>query len=367
MVRSEADTMNGNGEGNIGGASYFAAANTSGGFVSFFDTVFFSNDIERRYIIKGGPGTGKSSLLRKVAGYAEGRGHCVVYYYCSSDTASLDGIVIDGKIALLDGTAPHSCDTVLPGACDEIINLGAFWNSSALGGRVGEIKTLGREKGRAYASAYGYLRAAGELAVTVREQISECVLKDKLRAAVRRTADKLSFSHKVGDKEILRRQVSAIGTRGRVRLCTLEDMAKNTHVLLDHYGTAGLYMKELLGLAIAEGQRVWVSFDLIEPDVPEELYFPESGDYFRVSFADSNESERAEFINMKRFVDADRFGEIRQLCRTAQKTYRTALDLALYELGRAGALHAELERIYVGSMDFEALQKYVGQLEERLF
>ena len=43
---------------------FFAAANTGGGFVSFFDEVFNRDGINKIYILKGGPGCGKSTLMK---------------------------------------------------------------------------------------------------------------------------------------------------------------------------------------------------------------------------------------------------------------------------------------------------------------
>ena len=82
---------------------YFAASNGAGGFINYYHTVFDVEKLAHLYIIKGGPGTGKSSFMRDVANRAEGEGNTVVYFYCSSDPDSLDGILIkDKKIALLD-------------------------------------------------------------------------------------------------------------------------------------------------------------------------------------------------------------------------------------------------------------------------
>ena len=44
---------------------YFAAANSGEGFVSYFGEVFGEQNFEHVYIIKGGPGTGKSYLLKE--------------------------------------------------------------------------------------------------------------------------------------------------------------------------------------------------------------------------------------------------------------------------------------------------------------
>ena len=82
---------------------YFCAANTGEGFLSYYGELISA--AERVFIIKGGPGTGKSRFLREVAKRAESKGERVVYYYCSSDPSSLDAVFIGGKTLLLDGTA----------------------------------------------------------------------------------------------------------------------------------------------------------------------------------------------------------------------------------------------------------------------
>ena len=46
-------------------AHYFAAANTYKGFESFFDEIFNTEKLERIYILKGGPGAGKSTLMQR--------------------------------------------------------------------------------------------------------------------------------------------------------------------------------------------------------------------------------------------------------------------------------------------------------------
>ena len=46
--------------------SFFAAANGYSGFKSIFDSVFDRKISTRTFIIKGGPGTGKSSLMRNL-------------------------------------------------------------------------------------------------------------------------------------------------------------------------------------------------------------------------------------------------------------------------------------------------------------
>ena len=108
------------------GAGYFASSNTAAGFRSDFEGIF--GGARRIIVLKGGPGTGKSAFLRAAATAAEAAGRRGERFYCSSDPASLDGILADGELAIVDGTAPHVWEPKLPGALEEIVNLGQFWS-----------------------------------------------------------------------------------------------------------------------------------------------------------------------------------------------------------------------------------------------
>ena len=103
---------------------YYASVISDDGFESHFRDVFSPDKLERLFIIKGASGTGKSTLMRKAAHAAQKNGFAVDYILCSSDPLSLDGIIVDGRIGVVDGTAPHTMDTVCAGAFDELVDLG---------------------------------------------------------------------------------------------------------------------------------------------------------------------------------------------------------------------------------------------------
>ena len=93
----------------------FLAANTAEGFYSLFDEMTERTDHDV-YLIKGGPGTGKSSMMKKVVTAATAKGMETEAFRCSSDPDSLDGVWIkDNKLILLDATPPHSKDPRYPG------------------------------------------------------------------------------------------------------------------------------------------------------------------------------------------------------------------------------------------------------------
>lgn len=87
---------------------YFLGANSSAGFFSLYDQLIDPETASRVYILKGGPGCGKSTLMGMVAKELERVGERVEYILCSGDPDSLDGVVAPGLgAAIVDGTAPH--------------------------------------------------------------------------------------------------------------------------------------------------------------------------------------------------------------------------------------------------------------------
>lgn len=139
--------------------NYFAGGNTAYGFFPLFDNIL--QDGKKLIILKGGPGTGKSTILKHIRGLMLERGFDVECFYCSSDTFSLDGVALPAlKVAVIDGTAPHMIDPVLPGAYDEIVNLGEHWDETVLQSNRSEITAVSEAISYSFSSAYRYLGEA---------------------------------------------------------------------------------------------------------------------------------------------------------------------------------------------------------------
>ena len=73
---------------------FFLGANTPSGFYSLYDQLLPPTGAEDCFLLKGGPGCGKSTLMRRVAQAVEARGLTVEYIRCSGDPDSLDAIWI---------------------------------------------------------------------------------------------------------------------------------------------------------------------------------------------------------------------------------------------------------------------------------
>lgn len=87
---------------------FFLGANSGRGFQNLFDRFCVSEDHYDLVVLKGGPGVGKSTMMKRIGEAMEGRGEQVEYLYCSGDPNSLDGVHIPRiRTAIVDGTAPH--------------------------------------------------------------------------------------------------------------------------------------------------------------------------------------------------------------------------------------------------------------------
>ena len=127
----------------MGNISYFLGCSSPEGFHSFFGELCSTHSGGYTYIIKGGPGTGKSSLMKRINSALTDAGIETELIYCSSDPASLDGVYAPAlNCWIADGTSPHTLEPKYPGAAQETVDLGRFWNKDILRSRADEVIAL---------------------------------------------------------------------------------------------------------------------------------------------------------------------------------------------------------------------------------
>ena len=334
---------------------YFAASNSKNGFFSYYSDAF--GCAERVYIIKGGPGTGKSYFMRQVANAAEGTGHSVVYIYCSSDPESLDGILIDRRIALLDGTAPHTVDAVLPVVRDEIIDLASFLSRSALEGNFSKINELSKSKSLCYARAYDALGAAGKLSAAAEKLVSPYVLKEKLLAAAARYLKPILQSNEYKATNLAQK---AIGMRGFSEFSTLEDKAVISFSIRDRYGISPIFLNALIAEAERKKLPSCISHDPVIPENPDALLL--CGELlFTASPIDG-----ARIVNTERFVDKAKISSIKKEYKALVTAKESVQKCAMLALSDAARCHFELEKIYTAAINFTEKEKFTKQFIKSL-
>ena len=345
-------------------AAYFAGANTGEGFVSAYPDWIREEECHRVFIIKGGSGTGKSSIIKACAAAAEEVGAGVVLLLCSSDPTSADAVILEGRngrrIAILDGTAPHTADPELPGAVGEIVDVGRYWDPSTLAYHREEITLARHGKQRAYHRAYRYLAAIREVEDGARSLLASCILREKMYAAVNRilpnTMDDEDFREEI-------RYTHALSMKGAYRLNTFAS-AERTYYVTDVYGTGEYFLSAVRECAARRRLAMYISPSPIDPRRMQEICLPHARMRFCLASPKTNRAveDEGRIINMLRFIDHASLAVCRARLRFANACEEMLTDGALQALRDAGEEHFRLEEIYKSAMDFSGVEAETQRL-----
>lgn len=338
---------------------FFAGGNTASGFFSCFEDILPRPARRRMYYLKGGPGVGKSTMMRRVGEAAEKAGLIVEYFHCSSDPDSLDGVALPERgVAMMDGTAPHVYDPVVPGARDTLLSLGDFLDEAALRPNARDISRVQADISARFARCYRYLAAA------------EQVLKaSNPGAASREKAFKLALEWaetlplRGGCGGVRRLFAAAYTPKGRVDV--LKDIGCEQRITVDcPFGLdATALMRLIAECAVSRGLHVIELLNPLSPAVIDHVVIPAHGIAFCTGRrAASDAGERVDSARVFDLPDAN--AKEQSFDRNA---YELLIQRATEQLTAAKGLHDELERFYVGNMDFlkwqAVLERILGELE----
>lgn len=336
----------------------FLGINSESGFYSLYED--FINKRSRVYVIKGGPGTGKSSLMRSVAGKAEQMGYDVEYMHCSSDPSSLDGIYVKQLDAgMVDGTPPHVLEPPYPGAVGSIVNIYPFWDAAKLRAAAPKIRELNGRISALFERTYLYLGAAGKLQRELQQIGAEMCRRAKLKGYSERMCNRyVKPQNKPPHEE--KRLLSAFTPEGNVFYGgVLRENMEKILVFEDEYGISSRVLELLRVRALKNGHNIVSCYHPLIPGQLEHIVFEDAG----LCVCTSNSLHRIDAlpycrINIGRFLDAEQEkrarGKVNFLIRTRDDILAEAVGI----LRCCHALHDELEEYYKAAMDFDALGEY---------
>ncbi len=343
--------------------TYFVACNSKNGFVSFFDEIFFSERNRDVFILKGGPGTGKSYFMKKIASEAEKRGLSVERCVCSSYSESLDAIIILALSAyIIDGTTPHTAHPIYPGASESIVNLGDFFDLQKLRDQKDAILDLNAKKSKYYKTAYAYLNACGTVYDIHLNSVKPAVIAPKLSASAKREACR--FGTKTHGCKIKKRLIRAIGTKGEVSTDAFLS-AKNRIGIADCLGTGHMFLRALVSELKSRTGELTVYLNPLSPDKYDGVFLPEYDTAYVIIPEPDERFDR--IINQRRFIDKKTISADSAKLRFAKKCADSLKNEALVNLKKAGEIHSELEKIYTDAMDFDRKEAFTETFISELF
>ncbi len=349
---------------------YFLAANSCEGFVSSFTECYDAKKGFRVYIIKGGPGTGKSSFMKYLSAKAYEKGVKVEICPCSSDPDSLDAVIFpELKAVVLDGTAPHTVDPVYPGVCEEILNFGSFWQKEILKDKTDKILKFTDENKAWHRKAARYISSVGQIMIDNLKIASACTDSGKVNAFAKSLCKKYIPKKSFGGNEQVR-YLCGITPKGVVSFSnTALAACQNKIIIEDRYGkVADLIMQNIRHYALSNGYEIITVKNAFLPSrLIDHIIIPELSLGFLREYKFQQFKSDIRRIHARRFMGAKDIGRSRERLHFNDKVISELLLGAVESLKEAKAVHDKLEENYIAAMDFDRLNSFAKEFSEQLF
>lgn len=255
-------------------SSCFLGANTAEGFCSHYDTLFSDERIRDLVILKGGPGCGKSTLMRRVSKAAQEKGWDTEEILCSSDPGSLDGVIVPQiALALVDGTAPHVVEPPLCGLGARYLDLGTAYDAAVMDENRDALLDAKAKNAACYPLCYAALRCAGAAMEGARRLALSCLPVEAL-AALRHRLLPCVLPAGPGRQPVQKRFLSAFTPEGAQ---VLPPAAETLYVLQDSYGLSAPLLREYAKTYIEAGHAAVLCYHPLQPKLLQGVLLPGLG------------------------------------------------------------------------------------------
>ncbi len=349
---------------------FYLGANTMDGFHSQFDELREIENYRHQYIIKGGPGSGKSTFMRRILRSAESSGIRCEEIRCSSDPDSLDGIILyDLGVSFVDGTAPHVIEPRYAGVLESYIDFSPFWDEESLFQRKENIVSTDSEVKKCYKNAYAHLHCIGLYDGLIRScgrSSRHSAFLRRIDGLIKRELPKKNTSGKMGKKNT--RYLSGFTPSGYTTFTdTVYNMCDRVIGFLDEFGTSSTAIGIISNAAQKKGLDVCECLSpLYRDSVVEHLLIPS----LRLGFVSirrgDDEIKTDKNINLNPYCDVYSDSVEMRRIKKLKKSRQEAKNQALYELRQAKVWHDRLEDEYKGHIDFDGISELTEKWKSSL-
>ena len=347
---------------------FFMSATTPKGFVSHLSSLANQMEYKNSLIIKGGAGSGKSTLIKRTAEKLKNENYCELIH-CSADPSSLDAAVFkETSLTVIDATAPHIVEPTLPGLAHKVVSLYNFFDNKKLDEYKSEIYRAAEGEEIYQRRAHSFLRAAGMLLSSNEKLAARCINKEKLINFITRFCAREIKGKKAGVGSVKIRYLSAVSENGILMYTdTAEKMCKKIIKIDDtNSAAAPLILEGVSKTATMAGYDVYVCLcPLSDSDKIDHLLIPE----LSLAVMTSNkfhpvQIENAKTVHTSRFYDREKLSEYTMRTSFQRRAARELLKEASVFLKKRLECHRRLDNYYVQACDFEERDKYFDSFIE---
>lgn len=349
---------------------FFFGGVTPDGFSTQLAQIVSSKEYNT-YILKGGPGTGKSQMMKKIA-ECFSKNENVTCFYCSSDPDSLDAVMMHAsKVIVVDGTPPHVSEPRFPGVCQEIVDLGQYWDKAILrDNREGIIKASELNSSM-MAGAANYNKALGLICDDTYTCAEGFADKQRIEKAARNLCDSLfkNLERRAGRGKQTIRQLSVMTKYGYTTLSDAAESSRNLYILDDKlFAASCMFIDFVAAQAMEYGYDTKLSPCLLSRrPISEHLLIDEIGAVLMASNPLTQITNgKAEHIDCSAFYDKDQMQPYEKHFAVNHSLMDTIAGVSSEMLGDAKRVHDEMEQYYISAMDFDALDSVCEEICEEI-
>ena len=352
--------------------SFFFGANNKVKYHSLYDNIYNPYEKGNHLILKGGPGTGKSTLMKNIADKLEKKGVFVERGYCSADPNSLDVVLApEMNFSILDGTAPHVFDPVMPGVNEHIVDLSVSWDKEYLKSHRDEISVLTKDNKDMHKRVAEYLSVASQIERQSVLMCSSFTDADKIERYALRLANRILPEKKSNKKgREMKRFLSAVTPEGVfVQHDSVVALSEKIITIEDDFSVVAPYIAEVIGnCAIEKGYDVYKCYCPLFPKFKvEHIIIPEiklsvfTENSYHMSI--DTESKR---IHASRFFDMESYKRNKAKLSFHKKAKKELIDEAVKKLSLALDIHDRLEEYYIKATDFNVINSIQDKIISQL-
>lgn len=350
-------------------SSFFLGANSGNGFYSLYDNLTDLSDTKAVYILKGGPGSGKSSFMRRIMKRAEEKNLPVEKIFCSSDPDSLDGIVLPTlKIAVVDGTSPHVVEPKYPIAIEQYVNLSSFADATAIQNKKDDIV---KEK-NTYSAYFKHVYRMTSCAKLIDDELFDAALSFVNIEHLKKKASgiaKREITKKGTKGSLCHRFTEAISPKGYISLLDSNGISGlRSYIIEDSYGLSHFILSTLKDHFLDAGHSVTVCHSPLNPTQISHLFVPELDLCFLTSSRDLKLSlEYARKIRLDSLVEKNMASDEKKKTKILRRMRKDFINTACDILCKAKSLHDDLESIYNPHIDFAGIYALADKISDEIF
>ncbi|MDD4801820.1 MAG: hypothetical protein PHF24_02580 [Syntrophomonas sp.] len=342
----------------------FVSSYTCQGFYTFIPELV--NNVSKVYILKGAPGSGKSTFIRLLGEVMSQQGFDVEFWVSALDPVNPDGVYIAHfNAAVINGSLPQPIDPKYPGVREIIINLGDYCNNKIMEKRETQIVEKVDQADRLHNHTSKILKEASRIKEEIRGAHASHLNIAKIEQLIKKLSRDV-MENQPGEKHYFAGSITADGLVDYIN--ELSQGCRKRYIFQGPPGSGkSTVIYELAHAAKQKGYFLEYYHCGLEVDYLVMVIIRN----IQMALIESGHVEVAlkpgdTVVDMTLCLDDYNSERVAAGTSEAQRRFEALIKEAEHQLDNFYKIHREIKKIYTSAMDFEALDNKRKQIAEEI-